>query len=91
MLAMSQKLLDQAKKSATNALETFLKKVIQKTVEGTRDLIGNKIIDRITKVPKNSQQNNSKTVINEHYQEIPKERYVPQEKRREIIDDLRLK
>ena len=39
-------------------------------------MIGNKIANRITKVSKNSQQNNSKTVTNEHDKEIPKERYI---------------
>ena len=34
--------------------------------EATNDLIGNKIVDRNTKVSKNSQQNNSEKVTNEH-------------------------
>ena len=49
------------------------------------------IADRITKVSKNSQQNNSEIVTNENDKEIPKERYVSPEKRQEIIGDLRLK
>ena len=44
----SQKLLDHAKKSATDALKTSLKNVIQKTPEGTGDLVCNKIANRIT-------------------------------------------
>ena len=48
----SQKLLDQAKQSATDALETSSKEVIQKTAEATGDLIGNKITDRTKKVHK---------------------------------------
>ena len=43
----------------------------------------------ITKVSKNSQQNNS--VTNEHDKEIPKERCVSLEERQEIINELRLK
>ena len=43
------------------------------------------------KVSKNSQQNNSETVTNEHNKEIPKERYISPEKIQEIIDNLRLK
>ena len=35
MLAMHQKLLDHAKKPATDALQTFSKRVIQKTAEVT--------------------------------------------------------
>ena len=42
-------------------------------------------------VPKNSQQNNSETVANEHDKEILKEKYVSPEERQEIIDELRLK
>ena len=50
----SQKLLDHAKKFATDALKTSSKQVIQKTAEATGDLIGNKIANRITIVSKNS-------------------------------------
>ena len=46
----SQKRLDHPKQSATDALKTTSKIVIQKTAESTGDLIGNKIADRITKV-----------------------------------------
>ena len=54
-------------------------------------MIINKITNKITKVSKNSQQNNSDTVTDEHDKEISKERYISPEKRQEIIDDLRLK
>ena len=87
----SQKRLDHDKKSATDALKTYSKQVIQKTAEATGDLIGNQIAERITKVSKNSQQHNSETVTNEHDKEIPKEKYVSPEERLEIIDELRLK
>ena len=85
MLAMHQKLLEHDK-SAKNALKSSSKRVIQKTVEVTGDWIGNKIDNRITKVSKSLQQNNSETVTNEHNKEIPKEKYVSPEKRQEIID-----
>ena len=62
----SQKPLDHAKQSATDALETDLKQAILKTAEVTIDLIGNKIADRITKFSKTSAQNNSETVANKH-------------------------
>ena len=39
----SQKLLDRAKNTATDAIKTVLKRAIQNTVEATGDLIGNKI------------------------------------------------
>ena len=45
----SQKLLDHAKKSATDAL---IYRVIQKTAEATGDTNGNKIADRIMRVQK---------------------------------------
>ena len=44
----SQKLLDRAKKSTTDAIKTASKRVIQKTAEATGDLIGNKTADKIT-------------------------------------------
>ena len=72
-------------------LNILQKKVIQKTAEATGGLIGNKIANKITKLSKNSQQNNSKTVTNEHDKETPKERYGSPEERQEIIDELRLK
>ena len=43
----SQKLVDTAKKSATDAIKTASKRAIQKTAEATGDLIGNKIADKI--------------------------------------------
>ena len=47
-----QKLLDSAKKYTTDAIKTASKRAIQKTAEATGDLIGNKIADKITSVPK---------------------------------------
>ena len=57
----NQKLLDNAKQSATGVFKT----AIQKTAEATGDLFVNKIANKITKVSKNSQQNISETVRNE--------------------------
>ena len=86
----SQKLLDQAKQSATDVFKTASKRATQKTAEATGDLIGNKIANavakscnsKITGVSKNSQQNNSETVINENHKEMPKERYISRKKTR---------
>ena len=86
-----QELLDHAKQSVTDAIRTSSKRVIQKTAEGTGDFIGNKIDNRVTKVSKNSKQNNSKTVTNDHDKEISKERYISPKEIQEIIDELRLK
>ena len=41
----SQKIIDTAKKSTTDAIKTASKRAIQKTAEATDDLIGNKIAD----------------------------------------------
>ena len=48
----SQKLLYHAKQSATDALKTTSRKVIQKTAEAAGDLIGNRIADEVTKISK---------------------------------------
>ena len=72
---------------------------LKKIPEASGDLIGNRIADmiskspdgRITKLSKNSQQNNSETVTNQHDKEILKERYISPEKRQEIIYYSRLK
>ena len=50
----SQKLIDTAKKSTTDAIKTASKRAIQKTAEATGDLIGNKIADKITTISKKS-------------------------------------
>ena len=47
MFAGYQKLLDEAKKIATDALKTASKRAIQKTAETTGDLICNEIANEI--------------------------------------------
>ena len=47
----SQKPVDTAKKSATDAIKTASKRAIQKTAEAIGGLIGNKIADKITAKP----------------------------------------
>ena len=86
----SPKFLDNAKQSATGAFRTASKRVIQRTAEATDDLLGNKIAERITKISKKLQQNNSEAVTTEHDKEIPKERYMSPEERQKTINDLRL-
>ena len=83
----SQKLVDTAEKSATDAIKTASKRAIQKTAETTGDLIGNKIADKITSASKKSHDEIQSNEVND---EIPKERYIPQKERRKIIDELRL-
>ena len=64
--------------------------MIQKSSEETDDAIRNKTASKIMVVSKNSQQNNSETVTNEHDKEIPKERYISPGERQKMIDDLPL-
>ena len=48
------------------------------------------LLIKITRVSKNSRQNNSETVTNKHDTEIPKGKYISPEERQKIIDNLRL-
>ena len=81
-----QKLIDSAKKSATDAFKIASKRAIQKTAEATGDLIGNKIADKITSYSKNPA---NETHSNDVSDEIPKERYISPQERQKIIDELR--
>ena len=53
-------------------LKLHQKKWFKKTVEAAGDLIGNTMSDRISKVSKTLQKNNSETVTSEHDKKIPK-------------------
>ena len=93
----SQKLVDAAKKSATDAIKAASKRAIQKTAEATGDLVGNKIADKITAkmTPKDVTNASKKSYIeeiqsNEVNNQIPKERYISPKERQKIIDELRL-
>ena len=50
----SQKVLDSAKKSTTDAIKTASKRAVQKTAETTGNLIVSKNADKITSVSKKS-------------------------------------
>ena len=82
-----QKLLDNVKKSTTDAIKTASKRAIQKTAEATGDLIGNKIADKITSVSKKPSNNNDDEdlEITAH-----KKKYISPEEREQIINELRL-
>ena len=75
----NQKLLDNVKQSATDALKTSSKRVIQ-TAEATIDLLSNKIDNKIIKFAKHSQQNNWETIENGNDKETSKKRYMSPEK-----------
>ena len=79
-----------------DALQTTSNKAIQKAREATGDLIGNKIVKKITKASRTSLQNSSETVTNKAEnirldRDIPTKRYIYiYFKQQNIIDDLRL-
>ena len=75
------KLMDTATKTGIDAAKTASKRVVQKTSEATRDLIGNEIADKITSIgkPKENEETNKVEEI-----------YISPEKRQQIIEDLRL-
>ena len=85
----SQRLLDTAKKSTTDAIKTAPKTAIQETAEATGDLIGNKIADKVTSVSKKT-QNNKSEADSDSLKDIPRKRYMSPEERQQIIDELRL-
>ena len=81
----SQRILDHAKQSATDALKTTSKRVIQKTTKSTSDLTDNKIANKNTEVSKNSQQNNLETVKNEVIKKYLKKDIYLQNKDRKLL------
>ena len=86
-----QKLLDSAKKSATDAIKTASKRAIQKTAEATGDLIDNNIADKITSVLKKPSNNSNSNNDNEDAEiTAHKKRDISPEQRQQIINELRL-
>ena len=82
-----KKLLDTAKKSATDAIKIASKRTIQKTAEATGDLIGNKTADKIASISKKPSNisNNDDVELTTH-----KKRHISPEERQQIINELRL-
>ena len=72
-----------ATKTGMDAAKTAFKRVVQKTIEATGDLIGNKTADKITSIGKPKEREKEKT---KEIEEI----YIPLEKRQQTIHDLRL-
>ena len=75
-----KRLINTATKTKIDAAKTASKRVVQKTSEGTKDLIGNKIADQITSIGKPKEKEKKEI----------EEIYLPPEKRQQIIDDLQL-
>ena len=68
------KRLDSAKKSATDAIKTASKIVIQKTAEATGDLIGKKVADKTTSASTELNSKKSPTKLQNNKMEAPKKR-----------------
>ena len=84
-----KKLVDTAKKSATDTTKTASKRAVQKFAEATGDLIGNKIGDKITSISKKSTK--KLPAIDEDVELTTHDkRYISPEERQQIIDELRL-
>ena len=73
--------MDTATKTGIDAAKAAFKRVAQKPAEATGDLIRNKIADKITYIGKTKSKEKEGG-----RQEI----YIPPEKRRQTINDLRL-
>ena len=85
-----KKLVDTAKKSATDAIKTASKRVIQKTAEATGDLVSNKIADKISVSKKSTKK--LPTIDEDADLTTHKKRYIyiSPEEGQQTIDELRL-
>ena len=82
-----KKLTDTATKAGKDFATIAGKKIVHKSAEATGDLVGNKIADKIISMGKpRSKKEKDETNIIEETQEI----YIPPEKRKQIIKDLKL-
>ena len=76
-----KKIIDTTKKQGSEFAKTAGKRIVPKSAEATRDLIGNKIAGKITSLVR------SKDKEKETNEE---KKFIPPEKRQQIINDLRL-
>ena len=79
-----KKLVDTAKKSATDTIKTASKRAVQKTAEATADFLGNKIADKITSISKKNHDNNNNNDDDDIELTTPKvihKRYISPEER----------
>ena len=91
----NQELLDSSQKSTTDAIKTSSERAIQKTAEGTGDLIVNKNADKITSIFKKPSNNNNKNNNNNNNNDgaaltTHKKRCISPEERQQIVNELRL-
>ena len=78
-----KKLIGTATKTGIDAAQTASERVVQKTAEATRDLIGNKIADKVISIGKSKEKEKEKPKETE-------EIYISTEKIQQIIDYLKL-
>ena len=71
---------------AIDTLKATSKRVNQKTAEATRDLIHNRIANRITKFSSSSPQSKSETITNELNKGILNETYISLQKSQKPIN-----
>ena len=76
--------------SRRGSIKTASKRSIQNTAEVTGDLMGNEIADKTTRSSKTSLKIIQKRIKKKYLKNIC-HKYIPQELRQKIIDDLRLK
>ena len=77
-----KKIIDTTKKQGSEFAKTTGKRIVQKSAEATRDLIGNKTADKITSLGKSK---NKEKETNEEEEII-----IPPEKRKQVINDLEI-
>ena len=82
-----KKIMDNTLKTSKDFAKPASERVLQKNSDATGDLIGNKIADKITSIgkPKNKKEKDEMNVMEE-----TEEIYIPLEKRKQIINDLKL-
>ena len=80
-----RKILDKNIDAGKDFAKIAGKKVLHKSAEATREMIGNKVADRITRSSRNKVQKEDDRIM-EETQEI----YIPPEKREQITRDLKL-
>ena len=80
-------LMDSVTKSSKDFAKAASKRAVKMASEATGDLIGNKIADKITSMgkPRSKKEKDDENIM-EETQEI----FIPPEKRRQIINDLKV-
>ena len=95
-----KKLTDTAAKTGKNFAMIAGKKIVHKSAEATGDLIGNKIADKITSMGRSKELGSAvgpaikprskKEKVETNMMEETQKIYIPPEKRKQIIKDLKL-